>query len=119
MRKKVFMLDEIKLKLLLSLFYKEMDAIFKENLVEVILFGSYSTGNQEEDSDIDLMIFVTMNKFLIKEYREKVIDVVCNLGMTYDVVLSPIIQNYDEFQRFKNASGFFKNIVLQGVKISA
>jgi predicted nucleotidyltransferase len=35
-----------------------MKKIFLDDLVEVILFGSYATGKQVERSDIDVMILV-------------------------------------------------------------
>ena len=113
------MIDKNKLNELLVKFTVEMKRIFEDKLVQVILYGSYATGNQEDGSDIDVMVLVEVDKISIKEYREEFADILFKLDFEYDVLLSPIIQNYEEFKKYKNASGFFKNVVKQGVEISA
>ena len=110
--------EKTKLDELLSKFYNEMRSIFKDKLIQVILFGSYTTGNQDEESDIDVMILVDVDKIKAKEYMESVINVVCELDLEYDVVLSPIIQSCEEFNEYKDVLPFFKN-VQKGVRISA
>jgi len=112
------MIEKTKLDELLSKFYNEMRSIFKDKLIQVILFGSYTTGNQDEESDIDVMILVDVDKIKAKEYMESVINVVCELDLEYDVVLSPIIQSCEEFNEYKDVLPFFKN-VQKGVRISA
>ena len=112
-------IDKDRLREMLDKFTVEMRGIFKENLVQVLLFGSYASGRQDDGSDVDIMVLVDLDKVTIKEYREKVIETICDLGMEYDILISPIIQNRNEFEKFKDASGFFKNVDKQGVKLSA
>jgi predicted nucleotidyltransferase len=112
-------LDKVELDAILYKFNIEMKNIFKETLLDMILFGSYAKGNPEYGSDIDIMLIVTIDKDIIKEYRDKVSEVVFSMGIEYLVLFSPIIQNYHEFEKYKDASGFFKNVLIEGVKISA
>ena len=37
-------------------FHEELDKIYGENLVKVILYGSYARGDFSSDSDIDLLV---------------------------------------------------------------
>jgi hypothetical protein len=41
------------------------------------------------------------------------------LNFENNILISPIIQEYNNFVKYRNASGFFKNIKKFGVKISA
>ncbi|CAA7603099.1 Hypothetical protein DEACI_3922 [Acididesulfobacillus acetoxydans] len=37
----------------------------------------------------------------------------------YDVVISPIVENMAEFDKYKAANAFFRNVDKEGVRISA
>ena len=113
------MINKNELNEYLSLFAADIKRIFSDKLVKIILFGSYATGEEDEESDIDVMILVDIKKDRIIDYRDLLLDVVCKLNFEHDILISPIIQNYDEFIKYKNASGFFKNVEKQGVNISA
>ncbi len=113
------MIEQSTLNEYLNEFAVKIKKIFLDELVQIILFGSYAIGNQDEESDIDIMILVDTQKERINELRDIVLDTVCEINFEHDILISPIIQNYQEFLKFKNASGFFKNIEKQGVKISA
>ncbi len=104
---------------ILNNFSLEMKYIFREKLNNVILFGSYASGTQDEESDIDIMVLVDIEKTEIVNYRDQVISIACDFGFKYDILFSPIIQSVNEFEIYKNASGFFKNIEEKGVKLIA
>ncbi len=104
---------------ILNKFSLEMKYIFNEKLNNVMLFGSYASGSQDEDSDIDIMILVNLEREEIIKYRDKVVSIACDYGFEYDVLFSPIIQSLNEFEMYKNASGFFENIEKVGVKLIA
>jgi len=112
------MLDQGTLNKVLVKFAQEMKEIFRGALKQVILFGSYSTGNQAEESDIDIMILVDMDNAEISEYRELVVNIACDLSLEYDAVISPMVQSYSQFQEYKDVLPFFKNVE-KGVKIGA
>lgn len=113
------MLSTTEVSDILSTLVTQIQNIFSDNLKSVILFGSYARGEQDEGSDIDIMIIVDIDKIKIKNYREKIVELVSELELNYNIFISPIIQNYDEFEKYKDASGFFKSVIKEGVKISA
>jgi predicted nucleotidyltransferase len=89
------MVDGNQLRELLEKFAQEMKLVFQNQLVTIILYGSYAAGTQEDGSDIDLMILVETDKLEIRPYRSRLSEILCRLDFEYDVVLSPIIQNFN------------------------
>lgn len=92
--------------------------IFKENLREVVLFGSYARGDFDEESDIDVLIVADMDDSTLCEYRGK-IDLLCSeLLYDFGVVVSIVEKDYETYNRFANVLPFYQNIKKEGVKIA-
>ncbi len=113
------MCSRSELNLVLKRLSIEVEDLFGDKLKGLILFGSYARGDNENESDIDIMILVDIDKNEIMKYRMGIVDIVSELGLDYEVVLSPIIQNYYEFEQYKEDLPFFKNIENEGVRIIA
>ncbi|MEZ4526473.1 MAG: nucleotidyltransferase domain-containing protein [Desulfobacterales bacterium] len=58
----------------------------------VILFGSKARGDDDEESDIDLLLLT--DRPISWEERKSVIDTLFDIELTYDVVISPLISTY-------------------------
>lgn len=112
------MIQKNNLRELLVRINVEIKKIFNEKLEEVILFGSYADGRQDEESDIDIMILVDMESEDLQKYLPNVVQIINELDLEYDVVISPILQDYKQFLEYRDVLPFFKN-VSKGVKISA
>ncbi|MCL5986302.1 MAG: nucleotidyltransferase domain-containing protein [Actinobacteria bacterium] len=87
----------------------------KYNAEKVILFGSYSTGQITEDSDLDLLIVAPTNE----KFFERIATV---LGLVRDLymglAISPIVLKPDEVsERLKMGDQFIKEVVEKGVEI--
>ena len=101
-----------------------VDGLFRiigDELKQVILYGSYARGeekNDEEVSDIDIMILVDATQSKIKEIEKKVIDYSYDLDLKYDILLSPIIENMNEFKSRTKYIKFYKNIKNEGVLLN-
>lgn len=95
--------------------------IIGKNLKQVILYGSYARGDQNQNgeiSDIDIMILVDLNEEEIKEIEKKVIDYSYDLDLEYDILLSPIIENIDNYKNRTKYIAFYKNIEKEGVLLN-
>lgn len=90
--------DNIK-KILLEL-KKELSLLFENRLMDVILFGSYAQGDFEEGSDIDVLIIIRDMVDWSKEYK-KSFDKIWELSLKYDVVISVVFANDQEYQNTK------------------
>jgi len=108
----------IKLQNVLEEYVKGLFKIIGNNMKQVILYGSYARGEQNEDgeiSDIDIMILVDLTEEEIKMLEKKIIDYSYDLDLQYDVLLSPIIENIEVFNKRVNYMAFYKNIKKEGV----
>ncbi len=95
--------------------------IIGENLKQVILYGSYAKGEENKDgeiSDIDIMILVDLNDEEIKKLEKKVLDYSYDLDLEYNILLSPIIENIENYTNRKRYITFYKNIENEGVLLN-
>jgi len=97
----------------------QIKGVLDDKLNSVILFGSYARGDYEEYSDIDVMILVDLPKERICDFRKAIFDITFELAWEHQVLISPVIESVEIFYRFGEASGFFKNVAAEGVRISA
>ena len=89
-----------RIKNILEEYVKGLLKIIGKDLKQVILYGSYARGEQDENgevSDIDIMILVDLSEDKIKEIEKKVIDYSYDLDLEYDILLSPIIENIENY----------------------
>ncbi len=89
--------------------------LFGERMRSVILYGSCARGDYAEDSDIDVMVLLDYPQNRMSEARRQVLDLSDELDLEYDVVLAPVFQNYDVFQRFMPVSAYYQNVKREGV----
>lgn len=95
--------------------------IIGENLIQVILYGSYAKKKQNEDdeiSDIDIFILVNLDEEKIKKIEKKVIEYSYDLDLKYNVLLSPIIENIDNYNSRVKYMKFYQNIKKEGVLLN-
>lgn len=94
-----------------------MANLFGNKLSEVILFGSYARNQQDEESDIDIIVLVKEDPLSLKSYSYQIAELVTDLNLQYDLVLSVILQSTDEYEEYKDVLPFFRNIRNEGVAI--
>ena len=97
----------------------QIKTVLGNKLTSVILFGSYARGDFEEGSDVDVMVLIDAPHDSINDYWNDVADIAFELGWEHGLLISPVIQSSEIFNKYKNASGFFKNVLVEGVSISA
>jgi len=100
-------------------FGAECKRLFGDRLSDVRLFGSCARGDYNEESDIDVMLLLNMDRAESKRYLDEVCHVTSELDMKYGVFLSPILQSKPEYDAAKSFLGFFKNVEHEGVSIYA
>ncbi len=68
-------------------FSEELKKIYKDNLVKVILYGSYARGDYDSDSDIDLLVVLKEMETPGREI-DRMIDIITEINLKYNVLLS-------------------------------
>lgn len=107
----------------LNIVLKKISEIYKsvygEKLVRVILYGSYARGDFSEDSDLDIVALVHGDRLKLQEQLKNVWDQTCNLELEYEMVLSPAVIPYEEFEKYREDLPYYRNIANEGVNVVA
>jgi len=86
---------------------------------EAILFGSYARQDTRDDSDIDVLVLVDLDRERIAGYTWKIGEIASALLMDYGVMVSPLVENADHYMRHTDVLPFYRNIQREGVRIGA
>lgn len=102
-------------------YVKGLFKIVGKDLKKVILYGSYARGEEEKNgeiSDVDIMILVDANEDKIKNLEQQIIEYSYDLDLQYDILLSPIIENIENYNKRVKYMAFYKNIKEEGVLLN-
>ena len=90
-----------------------------DKLDRVILYGSYARGDYDDESDIDIMVLADIpREDEWKEYM-KISKFISRLGLKYDIFVSVNVTNCATFNKFLRVKPFYKNVLREGVILSA
>jgi len=85
------------------------------SFVDIIVFGSRARGDQDEYSDLDISIIVPS---LNTELKERIYEIVWQVGFDNYLVISPILFTKDEIANSPLRSApIVKNIFKEGIRI--
>ncbi|HCT92807.1 MAG TPA: toxin [Lachnospiraceae bacterium] len=94
-------------------------SVYGSDLVQVILYGSYARGDYHQDSDVDIVAIVQGERTILQKKLKKVWDESCELELEYDIILSPTVIPYDEFEKYRKDLPYYRNIAQEGVIVIA
>ena len=89
--------------------------LFGGRLKDVLLYGSYARGTQEESSDIDVMALVRLPQDELSRYRRQVSDFSSDMDLKYGVLLSIVLRDAEEFSRHGDTIPFYRNVIADGI----
>jgi predicted nucleotidyltransferase len=102
-------------KTAMALFALRVKSLLGNNLMDLKLFGSKVRGDYDRDSDLDVLIVV---KNRDNRIQDAISEIVSELNIEFDCVLSPVIYTKDEYNRNRYCKTLFsKNIALEGVSL--
>lgn len=88
-----------------------------DNLVKIILFGSYVREQQDSESDLDIMILVRTESEITKACSEEINETVFQLSLKYNLILSTMVKEEQKFSKYIIYVPFYTNISREGVAI--
>lgn len=91
--------------------------IYGKNIVGIFLYGSYARGDYNDQSDIDITAIVKGKRRELQEQLKKVWDISADIGLENDVVISPTVIPYDEYEKYKEVLPYYMNIEKEGKRI--
>jgi len=97
----------------------ELLNVFGDKLENMVLYGSYARGDYDDESDIDVMALVDMERDTLNRYRRCVSELANDIDLKYNVLLSIKLQDKYNFDKYKNTVPLYRNIAKEGVEIGA
>ena len=88
--------------------------LYKNNLVEIILYGSYARNDFNENSDIDLLIVLNKLDSAGKEI-DNIVDAIYDINLKYNTLISVVPISSDDYRRVN--SPLLLNVRKEGVLV--
>ncbi len=102
------------LEKILEIVKKQLKLILRENLTNLILFGSQARKEARLESDIDVLV-ILKNKTIAGDKHERIIDLIANLSIEYGVLVSLIYINERQWKTEK--SPLLLNVRKEGITL--
>ena len=111
----------INIDTLLSTLVEKVKSTFGDNLVSVILYGSYARGDFDADSDIDVMVIIDLPTDEIARYNYEIDKFASRLSLETDICTTVCISLQDNmtFSEYSSSLPFFSNVMSEGVTLYA
>lgn len=113
------MCTKIELNSILGELIKIYQSVYGEQLVKIVLYGSYARGDYDGESDIDIVALVHGDREILQKQLRRVWDVSSELELEFGTILSPTVIPYEEFEKYRDDLPYYRNIAKEGVEIVA
>lgn len=100
---------------IISEFVHQVTQLLGKNLTKAILYGSYARGDNNENSDIDIMLLTSLMDEEIEQVENSVFDLAFEFQMKYFIDISVVIKNEEQFNYWLGAVPFYNNVQREGV----
>ena len=91
--------------------------IYGDDIVEILLYGSYARNEETDQSDVDIVAIVKGNRLDLQKKLKIVWDISADIGLENDVVVSPTVVPFDEFEKYREIFPYYMNIEKEGIKV--
>lgn len=107
-----FLKKDIVLRKLLEELVRELEKSIPNELLSVVLFGSYAKGTSTERSDVD--VFVVVSSFDVREKADRICD---STGMRYGMEVAPLVTTATELRNMLKSEKptVAREILLDGI----
>ena len=96
-------------------FSQQLQVILGNKLTKVIMYGSYARGDNNDNSDVDIMVLTTLTEDEIERVETTVFDLAFDFQMEYGLDISVIVKNEEHFNHWLGALPFYNNVEKEGV----
>ena len=86
---------------------------YGDDIEAIYLYGSYARGDYDEDSDIDFAAIVRGERPDVQKKRWQVWAEADQIDLEFDPTAIPAA----DFEKYKDESGYYKNIRKEGVRL--
>lgn len=87
--------------------------VYGQQLTQIVLYGSYARGNQTEESDVDIALFLEGKDS--DTLHDKMTDLVVDYELELGVTLSVVTIDNEQYRKWKDTLPYFQNIRREGI----
>ena len=92
-------------------------SVYGDNIVAIYLYGSYAREDYDGESDVDITAIVKGDRIELQNKLKQVWDISADIGLENDVIVSPTVIPFDEYERYKHILPYYMNIQKEGKQI--
>lgn len=91
--------------------------VYGDSIVAIYLYGSYAKGNYDDESDIDITAIVKGDRLDLQKKLKQIWDISADIGLKNDVIVSPTVIPFAEYEEYKQILPYYMNIWKEGKRI--
>lgn len=99
--------------------YFACSSIFKEDIKDAYLYGSYARGDYGKDSDVDILVTATLNRSELAKFRRALASLSSDLSLKHNVTVSLTVKPYEDFMLYSTTLPFYANVIKEGIRYGA
>lgn len=99
--------------------YSACSSIFKEDIKDAYLYGSYARGDYGKDSDVDILVTATLNRSELAKFRRALASLSSDLSLKHNVTVSLTVKPYEDFMLYSTTLPFYANVIKEGIRYGA
>ena len=87
--------------------------IYGDSIAEIVLYGSYARGRESDESDVDIALILKTEQ--TEAQYDRMTDAVVDYQLDFDITLSVVSIDRNEYLKWKTVLPFYKNIAREGI----
>ena len=99
--------------------YASCNQISGDRIHDAILYGSYARGEQNAESEIDILLTADLTQEQIVEKRRAIAALSSDLSLAHDVTVSIQIVPLAQFHRYADFLPFYQNVLREGIRYAS
>lgn len=107
------------LNIILSRISQAYKDAYGNDLIKIMLYGSYARGNFDVYSDIDIVAIAKGNRADLQRKLNEIWDISAEMELEFGTIISPTVIPYDEYEKYREDIPYYRNIEQEGVAIVA
>ena len=91
--------------------------IYGDDVVKILLYGSYARNEESDQSDVDIVAIVKGNRIDLQKKLKTMWEISADIGYENNIILSPTVVPFDEYEKYRNILPYYMNIEKEGIRI--